>query len=97
VRAALGGFGIEGMTISQVTGFGIELWSTEVYRGQAFHDESASNIRIEVLVSAGGADDVVDAVLAAAASNSSGAGKIWIVPVDLVTRVRTGERGPDAL
>lgn len=97
VHAALGGFGVLGMTISQVTGFGIELWTTEVYRGQEFHDESTSNVRIEVIVAEGDADDVVEVVRRAAASASSGAGKIWVVPVDLLVRIRTGERGSDAL
>ncbi len=97
VRAALGSFGVAGMTISQVTGFGLELWSTEVYRGRVFHDESTSNVRVEVLVAADDVADVVEVVRRAATSASSGAGKIWVVPVDLLARIRTGERGIDAL
>jgi nitrogen regulatory protein P-II 1 len=97
VRSALGWFGVQGMTISQVTGFGMEVWRTQVHRGRVYHDESRSNIRIEVLVTDGDANDVVEVVRKAAASDSSGAGKIWVVPVEVLVRVRTGERGPGAL
>jgi nitrogen regulatory protein P-II 1 len=97
VHAALADFGVHGMTISQVTGFGTELWSTQMYRGRAFYDESVSNVRIEVLVATDDVSDVVEIVRSSATSRSSGAGKIWVVPVDFTVRIRTGERGLDAL
>lgn len=97
VRAALTTFGIHGMTISQATGYGMELWRTSSYRGQRFHDESVSNVRMELVVEDGDAEDVVNVILGSAASTASGAGKIWITPVVALTRVRTGERGMDAL
>jgi nitrogen regulatory protein P-II 1 len=97
VRAALNTFGIRGMTVSQVTGYGLEMWRTSSYRGQTFHDESVSNVRIEILVDDFDADDVVSVILSSAASAASGAGKVWVLPVDGATRVRTGEKGPDAL
>ncbi|MBX6391594.1 MAG: P-II family nitrogen regulator [Frankia sp.] len=97
VRAALGVFGIHGMTISQATGYGMELWRTTSYRGQTFHDESVSNVRMEVLVSDADAEDAIRVILRAAASEASGAGKIWVLPVESAVRVRTGERGLDAL
>jgi nitrogen regulatory protein P-II 1 len=97
VRAALGTFGVQGMTISEVLGYGLEMWRTQTYRGTAFHDESRSNIKVEVIVADVDADDVVNVILASAGTTTSGAGKIWIQPVDLLERVRTAERGLDAL
>jgi nitrogen regulatory protein P-II 1 len=97
VRTALGTFGVRGMTLSQVTGFGVEMWRTHVYRGRVIHDESVSNVRIEVVVSNDDVESVVSIILKAAASPNSGAGKIWVLPVDAAARVRTGERGLDAL
>jgi len=97
VRAALNTFGVHGMTISQVSGYGMELWRTSSYRGQRFHDESVSNVRMELVVDDGDAEDVVNVILGSAASTASGAGKVWVTPVDVLTRVRTGERGVDAL
>ena len=97
VRAALTTFGIHGMTVSQVTGYGMELWRTSSYRGQTFHDESVSSTRLEILVDDVDAEDVVNVVLRSAASTASGAGKVWVTPVHVLARVRTGERGVDAL
>jgi nitrogen regulatory protein P-II 1 len=97
VRAALTTFGIHGMTISQATGYGMELWRTSSYRGQRFHDESVSNVRMEVVVDDLDAEDVVGVILSSAASTASGAGKIWVSPIEALARVRTGERGMDAL
>ncbi|KJE22800.1 nitrogen regulatory protein P-II family [Frankia torreyi] len=97
VRAALGTYSIHGMTLSQVTGFGTELWRTETYRGRTFHDESVSAARIECVVADSDVEDVVSVILRSAGSTASGAGKIWVLPVETLTRVRTGERGLDAL
>jgi nitrogen regulatory protein P-II 1 len=97
VRVALTTFGIHGMTISQATGYGMELWRTSSYRGQRFHDEAVSNVRMEIVVDDVDAEDVINVILRSAASTASGAGKIWVMPVDALTRVRTGERGADAL
>ncbi len=97
VRAALGTFGIHGMTLSQVTGFGTELWRTQTYRGRRFHDESISAVRIECVVGDADVEDVVNVIRSSVASTSSGAGKIWVLPVETLTRVRTGERGSDAM
>lgn len=97
VRAALGTFGIQGMTISQVTGFGTELWRTETYRGRRFHDESVLSVRLECVVADTDVEDVLSIIQRVAATPSSGAGKMWVLPVDSLTRVRTAERGTDAL
>jgi nitrogen regulatory protein P-II 1 len=97
VRAALGTFGIGGMTVSQVTGYGIDMWRTQTYRGKVVHDESVSNVRVEVVVSDFDSESVIRVITRAAASEESGAGKIWVLPVEAAVRIRTGERGPDAV
>ncbi|ORT47019.1 P-II family nitrogen regulator [Frankia sp. KB5] len=97
VRTALETFGIQGMTVSQVTGFGIELWCTQTYRGQTFHDESVSAVRVECVVADCDVEDVIEVIRRSGGSAASGAGKIWVLPVDAIARVHTGERGPDAL
>jgi nitrogen regulatory protein P-II 1 len=97
VHAALVRIGVGGMTVSEATGFGLEMWRTQVYRSQVFHDESRPNVRVEMLVDDADAEDVVGVVRSACASTSSGAGKIWVVPVEQAVRVRTAERGIDAL
>jgi len=97
VRAALTTFGIHGMTASQATGYGMEFWRTSSYRGQRFHDESVSNVRLEIIVDDADAEDVVNVILRSAVSSASGAGKIWVTTVETLARVRTDERGVDAL
>jgi nitrogen regulatory protein P-II 1 len=97
VRAALTTFGIHGMTMSQATGYGTEVPRTTSYRGQKFHDESVSNARLEIVVEDTDVEDVVNVILGAAVSTASGAGKVWVSPIDTLARVRTGERGIDAL
>ncbi len=97
VRAALNTFGIHGLTMSQASGYGMEQKRTSTYRGQRYHDESVSNVRMELVVDDGDAEDIVNVILGSAASTASGAGKVWVTPVETLARVRTGERGPDAL
>lgn len=97
VREALIALGVSGMTVSQVTGYGMEIWKTYRHRGLVYHDESVSNVRLEMIVTDLHADDVVNVILQECGSTSSGAGKVWSVPVDALARVRTGERGVDAL
>jgi nitrogen regulatory protein P-II 1 len=97
VKAALEALGVQGMTVSEVQGFGRQRGHTEVYRGAEYTVDFIPKVRIEVLVDDADAAGVVDAVVAAAHSGSIGDGKVWVVPVDDVVRVRTGERGPDAL
>ena len=97
LREALTAFGVSGMTISHVTGYGMEIWKTRKLRGQVYYDESVSSVRLEMVVTDLDADDVVNVILRACGSTSSGAGKVWTVPVDTLTRVRTAERGIDAL
>ena len=97
VKAALEALGVQGMTVSEVQGFGRQRGHTEVYRGAEYTVDFVPKIRIEVLIDDADAGRVVDAIVAAAQTGSIGDGKVWSTPVDEVVRVRTGERGPDAL
>ena len=85
------------MTVSEVQGFGRQRGHTEVYRGAEYEVDFVPKIRIEVLVDDSQVDDVVDAIVTSAATGKIGDGKVWVVPVEAVVRVRTGERGSDAL
>jgi nitrogen regulatory protein P-II 1 len=97
VKSALEQIGVQGMTVSEVQGFGRQRGHTEVYRGAEYTVSFVPKVRVEVLVDEADAARVVDAVVAAASSGSIGDGKVWTVPVDEVVRVRTGERGAEAL
>jgi nitrogen regulatory protein P-II 1 len=97
VKAALESFGVHGLTISEVQGFGRQKGHTEVYRGAEYKVDFVPKIKIEVLVDDAAAEDLVSVITTAAQTSKIGDGKVWVVPVDTVVRVRTGERGPDAL
>ena len=97
VKVALETFGVQGMTVSEVQGFGRQRGHTEVYRGAEYTVAFVPKVRIEVLVDDTDATRVVDAIVAAAGTGSIGDGKVWSTPVDEVVRVRTGERGAEAL
>ena len=81
------------MTLTEAQGFGRQRGHTEVYRGAEYEVDFVPKFRIEVLVDDGQVDDVVDAIVGSAATGKIGDGKVWVVPVDTVVRVRTGERG----
>jgi nitrogen regulatory protein P-II 1 len=97
VKAALEMLGIEGLTVSEVQGFGRQRGHTEVYRGAEYTVDLVPKVRIDVLVTDGDALKVVDAVVEAARTGKIGDGKVWVVDVDTVVRVRTGERDADAV
>ena len=97
VREALETFGVTGMTVSEVSGYGRQKGHTEVYRGAEYDIALVPKLRVEIVVDDADADVVVDAIVAHAATGRIGDGKVWCVPVDVVARVRTGERGPGAL
>ena len=97
VRDALKGMGVEGMTITEVQGFGRQRGQTEVYRGAEYTVNFVPKARVEVLVADGDADRIVDSIVEAARTGKIGDGKIWITDVEGVVRIRTGEKGPDAL
>jgi nitrogen regulatory protein P-II 1 len=97
VKTALEAFGVHGMTVSEASGYGRQRGHTEVYRGAEYTVDLVPKLRIEVLVDDSDADDVVEVFVKSAQTGRIGDGKVWTVPVDTVVRVRTGERGPDAL
>jgi len=97
VRAAFEQMDIAGMTVSEASGYGRQRGHTEVYRGADYQVDFVPKVRIEVVVDDADALRVTDAIVAAATTGSIGDGKVWVTPVDDVIRVRTGERGAEAL
>ncbi|MFJ7022448.1 P-II family nitrogen regulator [Streptomyces sp. NPDC101117] len=97
VKSALRELGVHGLTVTEASGHGRQRGHTEVYRGAEYQVDLVPKTRIEVVVEDAVADDVVEAVLKAAHTGKIGDGKVWVQPVETVVRVRTGERGPDAL
>jgi nitrogen regulatory protein P-II 1 len=97
VRAALLAFGVQGMTVSESSGYGRQRGHTEVYRGAEYTVELLPKVKVEILVDDEDADDVVDVVVRAARTGKIGDGKVWATTVENVVRVRTGERGQEAL
>ena len=97
VREALETFGVTGMTVSEVSGYGRQKGHTEVYRGAEYTVDFVPKVRLDVVVADDDAADVVDVIVKSAATGQIGDGKVWSTPVDELVRVRTGERGPDAL
>ena len=97
VKAALEAFGIQGITVSEARGFGRQRGHTEVYRGAEYTIDLVPKVKVEVLVDDADADGVMEAIVKGAQTGRIGDGKVWCVPVESVVRVRTGERGSDAL
>ncbi|MFG2635774.1 P-II family nitrogen regulator [Streptomyces sp. NPDC048362] len=97
VKTALRELGVHGLTVTESSGYGRQRGHTEVYRGAEYRVDLVPKARIEVVVEDAVSDDVIDAIVTAARTGKIGDGKVWAVPVETVVRVRTGERGPDAL
>jgi nitrogen regulatory protein P-II 1 len=97
VKQALEAYGINGMTVSEASGYGRQRGHSEVYRGAEYKIDFVPKVRVEVVVDDVDASEVVMVILKAAQTGRIGDGKIWTVPVEDVARVRTGERGLDAL
>lgn len=97
VKEALKAIGINGMTVSEVQGFGRQRGHTEVYRGSEYEIDFVPKLRLEVVVDDHQTDSVVDTIVNTAHTGSIGDGKVWVVPIETFVRVRTGERGHDAL
>ena len=97
VKSALETLGVLGLTVSEVRGYGRQKGHTEVYRGAEYTVDLVPKVRVEILVDDLDADKVVETVVEAARTGKIGDGKVWVTPVESVVRVRTGERGPDAL
>jgi nitrogen regulatory protein P-II 1 len=97
VKGVLEQLGVLGMTVSEVQGYGRQKGHTEVYRGAEYSVDFVPKVRVEVLADDTLADKVVDAVVESARTGKIGDGKVWVTPVETVVRVRTGERGTDAI
>jgi nitrogen regulatory protein P-II 1 len=97
VKDALSGVGVQGMTISEVQGFGRQGGHSETYRGTEYKVLFTPKTRIEVVVDDADADRVVDAIMVAARTDKIGDGKVWVTSVESLARIRTGERGADAV
>ncbi|KJY45914.1 nitrogen regulatory protein P-II 1 [Streptomyces sp. NRRL S-444] len=97
IKDALQRFGVQGLTVSEASGYGRQRGHTEVYRGAEYTVDLVPKIRIEVVVEDDDAESVMDVLVKSARTGKIGDGKVWSVPVDSVIRVRTGERGAEAL
>ena len=97
VKEALARAGIEGLTVSEVKGFGRQKGHTELYRGAEYVVDFLPKVKLEIVVDDGKATAVVEAILNAARTGRIGDGKIFVLPIEEVVRIRTGERGGDAL
>ena len=97
VRSALLAFGVHGMTVTESTGYGRQRGHTEVYRGSEYTAQMLRKLRLDILVDDEDGDDIVNVLVRAARTGKIGDGKVWSVRVDNVVRVRTGERGQQAL
>jgi nitrogen regulatory protein P-II 1 len=97
VREALETFGVAGMTVSEVSGYGRQKGHTEVYRGAEYDIALVPKIRIEIVIDDADVSDVVDIVVKTAQTGRIGDGKVWVTPVESVVRVRTGEKDEAAI
>ena len=97
VREALETFGVAGMTVREVSGYGRQKGHTEVYRGAEYDIALVPKIRLEIVVEDADAADVVDIIVKTAQTGRIGDGKVWVQPVESVVRVRTGDRDESAL
>jgi nitrogen regulatory protein P-II 1 len=97
IKVALQAAGIAGMTVSETRGFGRQKGHTEIYRGAEYTVDFIPKVRIEVLVEDGEAQSIIDVIVNTASTGSMGDGKLWVTNVEQVIRIRTGERGGDAL
>jgi nitrogen regulatory protein P-II 1 len=97
VKDAVKELGVQGLTVSDVQGFGRQRGHTEVYRGAEYEIDFVPKVRVEILVDDGDVDRVTQKLVETARTGKIGDGKIWVVPVEEVWRIRTGESGSDAL
>ncbi len=97
VKTALREHGVQGMTVSEVQGFGRQRGHTEVYRGQEYTIDFVPKVRIEILSDDDDVEALVDVLVAAARTDKIGDGKIWVQSIDEIVRIRTGERDHDAI
>ncbi|MCU1489454.1 MAG: nitrogen regulatory protein [Acidimicrobiaceae bacterium] len=97
VKEALKNLGVQGLTLTEVQGFGRQGGHTETYRGAEYTIDLVPKVRLEILVDDPMVADVVESVITTARTGKIGDGKVWVLPVEDVVRIRTGERGVDAI
>ena len=97
VKEALKGAGVNGITVTEVQGFGRQSGHTEVYRGAEYTVDFVPKVKLEILADDAQVDAISDALVGAARTEKIGDGKIWVTDVDAVQRIRTGEKGTDAV
>lgn len=97
VREALSEIGVQGITVTEVKGFGRQKGHTELYRGAEYVVDFLPKVKIEVAIKADTLDQVIEAITSAANTGKIGDGKIFVAPLEQVVRIRTGESGADAL
>ncbi|MBW3594071.1 MAG: P-II family nitrogen regulator [Actinobacteria bacterium] len=97
VKEALEDLGVQGMTVTDARGFGRQKGHTEVYRGAEYQIDFVPKIRIEIAVNDEQVNEIVKAIVTSAKTDSIGDGKVWVMPAEEVVRIRTGEKGTDAL
>jgi len=97
VKEALKGADVNGMTVTEVQGFGRQAGHTEVYRGTEYKIDFVPKTRLEIVVDDGDVDRLVELITTAARTGKIGDGKVWVTPIESLIRVRTGERDNDAL
>ena len=97
VKTSLEEAGVLGMTVSEIQGYGRQKGHTEVYRGAEYSVDFVPKVRIEIVVDDSIVDKVVDSIVQTARTGKIGDGKVWVSPVETIVRVRTGERGTDAI
>lgn len=97
VKAAVREFGITGMTVSEASGYGRQGGHTEVYRGAEYQVDLVPKIRIELIVEADQVEPLLKIIAESARTGRIGDGKIWVVPIETIVRVRTGERDSEAV
>ena len=97
VKQALKGVGVVGMTVTEVRGFGRQGGHTETYRGTEYQIDFVPKVRLEVVVDDADVPQVIDTIVAAANTGKIGDGKVWVSPIEELIRIRTGERGSEAI
>ena len=97
VKEALEALGVQGMTVFDARGFGRQKGHTEVYRGAEYQIDFVPKTRLEIVIDDERVDEAVKAIVATAKTDSIGDGKVWVTPVEQIVRIRTGEKGNDAL
>ena len=97
VKEALGAIGVAGMTVTEVKGFGRQKGHTELYRGSEYVVDFLPKIKLEIICEESSVETIIDAIMGSAKTEKIGDGKIYVQPVEETIRIRTGERGVEAI